>query len=223
MKLTAPDGTAFAGEYAGAREPGFAVRRWCLDRALLDCARSAGVEVREGVRARDVVARTGSCAAWSWRRPAAGAPRGTPGRGADGRRSVIARKLGLLREHRTLRKFAVRGYWKGVEGLTDHGEMHVTRGGYCGVAPLGRGEANVTVRARPGRDAAGGRRPRGLLPPHARPLAAHCASGWSAPSLTSPPARIGPLALEARRVSAPGGRPRRATPPDSTIPSRAKA
>jgi 2-polyprenyl-6-methoxyphenol hydroxylase-like FAD-dependent oxidoreductase len=41
MKLTAPDGTAFRGEYRGAREPGFAVRRWCLDRALLDCARAA--------------------------------------------------------------------------------------------------------------------------------------------------------------------------------------
>ena len=39
MKLTAPDGTAFVGEYAGPREPGLAVRRWCLDRALLKCAR----------------------------------------------------------------------------------------------------------------------------------------------------------------------------------------
>src|SRR5437762_4649547 len=34
---------------------------------------------------------------------------------ADGRRSVVARKLGLLRGHRTLRKFAVRGYWSGVD------------------------------------------------------------------------------------------------------------
>src|SRR5262245_27273707 len=64
--------------------------------------------------------------------------------GADGRRSVVARRLGLLHEHPRLRKFAVRGYWTGVEGLTSHGEMHVTRGGYCGIAPLGHDEANIT-------------------------------------------------------------------------------
>jgi menaquinone-9 beta-reductase len=204
MKLTAPDGTAFTGEYAGAREPGFAVRRWCLDRALVDCARAAGVDVREGVRARDIVRRDATV-------------RGVvveDGRGperlearlvvaADGRRSVIARKLGLLREHRTLRKFAVRGYWKGVEGLTDHGEMHVTRGGYCGIAPLGDGEANITfVLDQAEMGPAGG----GLAAFYLRTL-----DRWprvrerlAGACLTSPPRAIGPLALEARRVSAPG-------------------
>jgi flavin-dependent dehydrogenase len=204
MKLTAPDGTAFSGEYVGARAPGFAVRRWCLDRALLDCARDAGVEVREGVRARDVVLRDT-------------AVRGVvveDGRGperlearlvvaADGRRSVVARKLGLLREHRTLRKFAVRGYWKGVEGLTDHGEMHVARGGYCGIAPLAEGEANVTfvldqAEMRPAGAGLGDfyLRTLGRWPRVRERLERAC--------LTSPPRAIGPLALEARRVSAPG-------------------
>ena len=204
MKLTSPDGTAFAGEYDGAREPGFAVRRWCLDRALLDCARSAGVEVREGVRARDIV--TGNGVVRGVVVEDAGAPERLDARlvvAADGRRSVIARKLGLLREHRTLRKFAVRGYWKGVEGLTDHGEMHVTRGGYCGVAPLGDAEANVTfVLDQAAMRPAGG----GLADFYLRTL-----DRWprlrerlGRASLTSPPRAIGPLALEARRVSAPG-------------------
>jgi geranylgeranyl reductase family protein len=204
MKLTAPDGTAFTGEYAGARAPGFAVRRWCLDRALLECARAAGVDVREGVRARDVVRRDGIV------RGVVVEDGGVPERlearlvvAADGRRSVIARKLGLLREHRTLRKFAVRGYWKGVEGLTDHGEMHVTRGGYCGIAPLGDGEANVTfVLDQDAMRPAGG----GLADFYLRTL-----DRWprlrerlERACLTSPPRAIGPLALEAHRVSAPG-------------------
>jgi geranylgeranyl reductase family protein len=204
MKLTAPDGTAFTGEYAGARAPGFAVRRWCLDRALLDCARGAGVDVREGVRARDVVLRDAivrGVVVENGRGPERLEARLVVA--ADGRRSVIARKLGLLREHRTLRKFAVRGYWKGVEGLTDHGEMHVTRGGYCGIAPLADGEANITfvldqAEMRP----AGG----GLTDFYRRTL-----DRWprvrerlARASLTSPPRAIGPLALEARRVSAPG-------------------
>ena len=204
MKLTSPDGTAFAGEYDEAREPGFAVRRWCLDRALLDCARSAGVEVREGVRAQDIVTRDGVVGGVVVEE--AGRPERLDARlvvAADGRRSVIARKLGLLREHRTLRKFAVRGYWKGVEGLTDHGEMHVTRGGYCGVAPLGEAEANVTfvldqAEMRP----AGG----GLADFYLRTLERwpRLRERLGRASLTSLPRAIGPLALEARRVSAPG-------------------
>lgn len=204
MKLTSPDGTAFAGEYDGAREPGFAVRRWCLDRALLDCARSAGVEVREGVRAQDIVTRDGVVCGVVVED--AGAPERLDARlvvAADGRRSVIARKLGLLREHRTLRKFAVRAYWKGVQGLTDHGEMHVTRGGYCGVAPLGDAEANVTFvldqsQMRP----AGG----GLADFYLRTLERwpRLRERLGRTSPTSPPRAIGPLALEARRVSAPG-------------------
>jgi flavin-dependent dehydrogenase len=122
---------------------------------------------------------------------------------ADGRRSVIARKLGLLREHRTLRKFAVRGYWKGVEGLTDHGEMHVTRGGYCGIAPLGDEEANITfVLDQAEMRAAGG----GLADFYLRTLERwpRVRERLGRASLTSPPRAIGPLALEARRVSAPG-------------------
>src|SRR2546422_1035117 len=42
--------------------------------------------------------------------------------GADGRRSVVARQLGLLREHRSLRKFAVRGHWEEMDGLEERGE-----------------------------------------------------------------------------------------------------
>jgi geranylgeranyl reductase family protein len=204
MKLTSPDGTAFRGDYDGAREPGFAVRRWCLDRALLDSARAAGVEVREGVRARDVVRREGI--ARGIMVEGAEGPEHLDARlvvAADGRRSVVARKLGLLREHPTLRKFAVRGYWTGVEGLSDHGEMHVTHGGYCGIAPLAGEDANVTfVLDQAEMRAAGG----DLGPFYLRTLRRwpRIAERLERARLMGPPRAIGPLALEARRVSAPG-------------------
>ena len=122
---------------------------------------------------------------------------------ADGRRSVVARRLGLLREHRSLRKFAVRGYWSGVQGLTDHGEMHVTRGGYCGIAPSGPTEANVTfVLDQADMRAAGG----DLDAFYLRTLSRwpQVAERLEQADLEGPARAIGPLALEARRVSAPG-------------------
>jgi menaquinone-9 beta-reductase len=204
MKLTAPDGTSFQGDYTGAREPGFAARRWCLDRALLESARAAGVVVREGMRARDLVLAGGMVRGVVVENGAG--PETLSARlvvAADGRRSVVARRLGLLRESRRFRKFAVRGYWSGVEGLSDHGEMHVTRGGYCGIAPLGESEANVTfVLDRAEMGPAGGdldgfyRRTLGRWPRIVERL--------ERAVLMGPPRAIGPLALEARRVSAPG-------------------
>jgi flavin-dependent dehydrogenase len=123
--------------------------------------------------------------------------------GADGRRSVVARGLGFLREHRRLRKFAVRGYWNGVAGLQDMGEMHVVPGAYCGIAPLGRGEANVAfVVDRREMQPAGGdlesfyRATLRRWPEIQERLAGA--------TLLDPPRAIGPLALEAVRVAAPG-------------------
>jgi geranylgeranyl reductase family protein len=204
MELTSPDGTSFRGDYRGAREPGFAVRRWCLDRALLECVRSAGVFVHEGLRARDVMMSEGRVRGVVVDTGAG--PSHLSARlvvAADGRRSMVARRLGLLREHSRLRKFAVRGYWKGVQGLGSHGEMHVTRGGYCGIAPLGDDEANVTfVLDQREMGPAGGdldgfyRRTLRRWPRISERLGRG--------SLMGPPRAIGPLALVARRVSAPG-------------------
>jgi geranylgeranyl reductase family protein len=204
MRLTAPDGTVFQGEYAGVREPGFAVRRWCLDRALVDCARAAGVEVREGVRARDLVLRDGVVRGVVVDGPDGGEPLASRlVVAADGRRSIVARRLGLLCEHPTLRKFAVRGYWAGLQGLTDHGEMHVARGAYCGIAPLGPDEANVTfVLDRREMPAARGDLHRFYLDTLRR--WPRVVERLEKARLTSPPRAIGPLALQARRVSAPG-------------------
>ncbi len=204
MELTSPSGISFAGRYRGAAEAGFAVRRQLLDAALLEVARRAGVEIREAVRVTDLELRDGRVSGVSCE--GGNGVETVSARlvvGADGRRSVVARRLGLLREHRSLRKFAVRGYWEGVEGLQQQGEMHVGGGGYCGVAPLAATRANVAFVLDRERmtEAAGD-----IENFYRRSLAAWpaLAERLENATLLEAPRAIGPLALEARRVSAPG-------------------
>lgn len=204
MTLTSPNGTSFRGDYRGAADPGFAVRRERFDHVLLDQARAAGAEVREGVRVTGLVSDDGAVTGVTC--DDGRGPQTIRARlviGADGRRSVVARRLGLLREHRSLRKFAVRGYWDGMDGLETRGEMHVGGGGYCGIAPLSGARANVTfVLDRREMAAAGGDLEgfyRRTLPRWPR-----VQERLSRATFLGPPTAIGPLALEASRVSAPG-------------------
>jgi flavin-dependent dehydrogenase len=143
MRLVSPAGIAFRGRYRGGRT-GFAARRRDLDAVLLGSLRRSGVEVAEGTRVTGVVRAGGAVSGVE--AVNGGGPQRLEARlvvAAEGRRSVIARRLGLLREHATWRKFAVRGYWEGMQGLAEEGEMHVGGGGYCGVAPLSPTRANV--------------------------------------------------------------------------------
>jgi flavin-dependent dehydrogenase len=204
MELTSPDGTCFRGTYRGATDAGFAARRLDLDACLLAAARRAGAEVREGAHASALIRRDGRVRGVL----ASNGGGETPIEArlvvaADGRRSMVARQLGLLREHRRLRKYAVRGYWSGIDGLGEHGEMHVVAGGYCGIAPLAPTEANVTfVVDRADMQASGGDLEgfyRATLRRWPR-----IAERLERATLTGPPRAIGPLALEARRVSVPG-------------------
>jgi flavin-dependent dehydrogenase len=64
---------------------------------------------------------------------------------ADGRRSTLARAVGLSSPARGPRRWAYGTYVQGVGGLSDLGEMHVRHGWYFGLAPLGNGLANVCV------------------------------------------------------------------------------
>jgi geranylgeranyl reductase family protein len=205
MRLVSPDGTAFQGVYRGRERPGFAVRRLRLDAVLLDVARRAGVEVREGARVSrllregdavaGVVVETGGVAHGVHARVVAA---------ADGRRSVVARSLGLLREHPRRRRFAVRGHWEGMDALGEFGEMHVGGGGYCGVAPLAPTVANVAfvLDARDLAPAAGDleRFYRETLSRRWPRLAERLERA----RLLEPPRAIGPLALECRAVTAAG-------------------
>ena len=154
MRVHAPNGATIHGEFVaqhgfkGYSDKGLAVRRTILDEILLDRARRAGVNVEEGVRVVDVMRDsrggvTGVITAGpnggQHERPA------TLVVGADGLRSVIGRRLGLIRPSRWPRRIALVAHYSGVEGVSDFGEMHVGRDGYCGVANVGNDLTNVAV------------------------------------------------------------------------------
>ena len=206
MTLVSPRGVTFTGVYhRGDDELGLAVRREALDRTLLQAAREAGVEVREGVRVRDVL-RSGGCVSGVATRAAAG-EEDIHARlviGADGRRSVVARRLGLLTENRSWQRFSVRGHWRGMQGLGSVGEMHVATRGYCGVAPLPDDLANVSfVLDRHEMTTAAGDL-EGFYRRTVRERWPRLAERLAGATLVGRPGAIGPLALVARRVSAPG-------------------
>ncbi len=137
---------AFAGRSAGvaARERGLAAPRLLFDETLLRAALNAGAEVRERVRVLGVEA--GPDAALVTLH--GGREERVTARlvlAADGVRSPLARRLGLLRRGAPHR-IALVTHMVGIDGLGEYGEMHASPdGGYCGIAPLGDGRANVAM------------------------------------------------------------------------------
>jgi menaquinone-9 beta-reductase len=160
MAVHAPNGSCFLANFAGV-EPGRAaigLRRWHLDRILLDRARSAGAEVVDRAHVRDVLREagrvTGVAATIDGARETLRAPLVI---GADGHNSAVARALGLDVPWRWPRKTGLAAHYRGVTGLDRCGEMHVGHGAYAGLAILEGGFVNLTVvvpsealKARPG-------------------------------------------------------------------------
>lgn len=155
MRVRAPNGCIANGEFAanhgfhGFRDKGLAIRRTILDEIVLRGARRAGARIEESMRVTDV-ARNGSdriCGVKALGRD--GEPRLLRARyvvGADGLRSVVGRRLGLLKTSRIWpRRIALVAHYRNVQGVTDMGEMHVDYGGYFGVVDVGRGMMNVAV------------------------------------------------------------------------------
>lgn len=142
MAVISPDGTKVLGRYGGEAR-GLALRRYDLDRILLDGARRAGVTVLEGTRVTALA--RGTDGVFAVRLHGGGSLRARAVVGADGRNSLVARRLGLRRSEPRHRKWAVMGHFRDVETGGDHGEMIVTPYGYCGINPLPQGLANVCI------------------------------------------------------------------------------
>lgn len=143
-RIGGPDG--FAGRFPAARQ-GFAIPRAVLDAILLDHARAAGADVRTGVQVRDLIRLEGRVAGIHALGPG-GEAVDVHARlvvGADGLRSVVLRRLGLLERGPKLRKLALTAHVRGIDTAPGTGELRV-RGCECvGIANVGDGTANVTV------------------------------------------------------------------------------
>jgi len=213
MIIRSPAGHRIVGDFDGAKPLGFApfhdrsvaVRREVLDPILLDAAREAGARVQHLARVADVE-RDASGRAIGVRIDGVHADRTLRAPlivGADGLRSVVARRLGLAARARWPRRIAIVTHYEGVAGMTDYGEMHVERDGFVGLADVGHGLTTVAmvVPAKRGRDMDGD--PAAFL---AGWLASHrhLAERFATASRVGPVTATGPFAVQARRAWAPG-------------------
>jgi menaquinone-9 beta-reductase len=124
--------------------PGIAIGRERLDRVLLEHARAAGVQIRTASKVTDLV-RNGKGAVGGVQVAGQAEIHSRLVVGADGLRSVVLRRLGLVRRAPRLRKLALTAHVTRVPSLDRRGELHVLPWGTVGIAPIGDGEANVTV------------------------------------------------------------------------------
>jgi len=152
MRITAPDGTVLEGTYPtsgpwrGYRDHALAIRREALDRILVERARSLPVEVRERHRVTGLIVE-GGAAVGVKAEDAGGAPLEIRSRlvvGADGRASVVAHALGLVRPHR-LQRLALIRHVSGIAGLGDRGEIYVDPPDYSILNPVAPGIVNLSL------------------------------------------------------------------------------
>jgi len=154
MTVRAPNGAVLRGDFAAAhgfrgfRDRGLALRRTVLDGILLERATTAGASVAEEERVTGLVRNARGAVVGVEVLDARGqaAERGADiVVGADGLRSVVARRLGLARARRRPRRIAMIAHYRGVAEMGSYGEMHVERDGYVGLADVGGGLTNVAV------------------------------------------------------------------------------
>jgi 2-polyprenyl-6-methoxyphenol hydroxylase-like FAD-dependent oxidoreductase len=210
MRVRSPDGGIIHGEFAaqhgfsGFRDRGLALRRRHLDPILQGAARDAGASIRDGVSLQSLI-RDGDTVRGVVVRDAGGerelhAPLVI---GADGLRSTVARSLNLSARLPWPRRVAFVAHYTQVRDMGAHGEMHVERDGYVGLADVGHGETNVAIVVPKAlaKDAAGDAA--GFM---TRWLARHpqLAPRFEGATRVSAVRATGPFASHARRGWAPG-------------------
>jgi flavin-dependent dehydrogenase len=143
MRVHTPRGQVLQARYPSPHY-GLAIRRARLDPILLDAAIKSGAEFLPGFQVSDLIREGNAVAGIRGRR--GGHLADLHGRltiGADGRNSVVARRLGSVARHRWLDKLALVGYVEGARRSEDVGEVFVGRDRYCILNPISPGLTNV--------------------------------------------------------------------------------
>jgi len=150
MRIIAPDGRRLEGRYpargawAGYRGHGLAIPRETLDRLLFERARVLPLDARERHRVTEL-RRAGGVVVGVGYEDAEGQAREAAARlviGADGRASLVAHALGLVRPHR-LRRMALIQHVTGLADLGDLGEIYVDPPDYAILNPVAPGVVNL--------------------------------------------------------------------------------
>ena len=212
MLVRAPNGEHIRGDFAAAhgfagfRDRGLAIRRRILDGLLLERARSAGATVLEQTRISDLVRDDAGRVVGARAFSADGEQQTLRARlviGADGLRSIVARKLGVARRLPWPRRIAFVTHYDGVEGIGERGEMHVEREGYLGIANVGGGVTNVALVVPSSRARRLGTDPAAYLDAWLR-RSPQLAARFDGAARVSKVAATGPFASAVRRAWSPG-------------------
>ncbi len=212
MIVRSPNGAEMRGDFLaqhgfrGFRDWGLGLRREKLDALVLDAARGAGARVEEGARVTDLVTDARGTVLGVRTLETGGIARDRLARlvvGADGLRSIVARKLGVAHSARAPRRFAFVSRFTGIEGMGDCGEMHLQRDGYLGLADVGGGVTNVgvVVPFKEARGAAGD--PAAFMDAYIA-RRSHLVPRFAHATRVSAVLSTGPFASRARRVVMPG-------------------
>jgi flavin-dependent dehydrogenase len=209
MKVTGSRGATAHGVFARARQhpfrpTGLSVSRRILDHVLVEAARADGARVLERAALEELLYAEGGIAG-AVIRDAAGRRHSIHARltvGADGLRSIVARRLGR-RTHSSPRRVAFVTHVDGVQQMSSSAELHFGRSGYVGLNQIAAGRTNVAV----------------LVPATQAPLArgrvrefffdalaefAGVRERVAAGTIVKPIMVTGPFAARSRRVTAPG-------------------
>ena len=212
MQVVAPDGATAVGRFAAAhpyappRPYGYALPRTVLDTLLVRAAERAGAVIEEGTQAEELLYDQGAVGGVVTRSAAGGrsALRARVVVGADGLRSVVARRLGLRRASRPER-IAFSAHYRDVGGVGDAGEMHIGNPGYVGLGPIGDGVTTVALvlPTAAARERAAALRQGGLVTELER--FPRLRGRFTAARLVRELLITGPFAQWSRRAVAPGG------------------
>jgi flavin-dependent dehydrogenase len=151
LKVTAPRGAAAYGRFALAghqpfRATGLSVSRRIMDHELVKAARSAGATVLEQTRVEELLYHRGGIVG-AVVRDGLGIRHAIHAKltiGADGLRSLVARRLGQ-RNYGRPRRLAFVTHVAGVKEMGSLAELHFGRGGYVGLNPISRQLTNVAL------------------------------------------------------------------------------
>jgi len=151
MKVTAVHGATAHGVFALAghrpfRSTGLSISRRILDHSLVQMARGSGARIAEGVTLEELLYDRGAITG-AVVRDRAGRRQAIRARltiGADGLRSVVARRIGR-RSHRRPRRIAFVAHVSGVSGMGASAELHFGRAGYMGLNRIGQDLVNVAL------------------------------------------------------------------------------
>jgi flavin-dependent dehydrogenase len=151
LKVIAPRGARAHGRFAGTspapfRPTGLSISRQILDHQLVLAARGAGALVAERTFVEELLYDHGGVNG-AVLRDDEGRRHSVQARltvGADGLRSVVARRIGH-RIHGKPKRVAFVGHMTGVKEMGLSAELHFGESGYVGFNPIGRGCTNVGV------------------------------------------------------------------------------